>query len=152
MTCYIAGMDLTALYDDEMHAWALHQAAVLRRLKASGIPLPNDLDLDHVAEEIEDLGNEQRFRVESNLAQALAHLVKIALLPEDPAVGHGRKEVVAFLGKARRSWRPSMRRVFDLGDVWRDATCLVRGEFQADALPPPDLPAEAPLPLGSAAG
>lgn len=47
-------MDGPALHDKDTHAWTLQPTGVLRRLKASGIPLPNDLDLDHVAEEIED--------------------------------------------------------------------------------------------------
>lgn len=145
MTCYIAGMDGPALYDEDTHAWALHQAAALRRLKASGIALPNDLDLDHVAEEIEDLGNEQRFQVESNLIQALIHLIKIAALPEDEAVRRWMKETRAFLMLARRRWRPSMRRAIALDALWRDAARTVRADWADDGLTPPALPEACPL-------
>ena len=76
-------MDQAALYDEDIYAWSQHQARVLRALyqAGTGARLPNDLDLEHIAEEIEDLGNEQRFQVESNLGQALAHLIKVVALP-----------------------------------------------------------------------
>jgi serine/threonine-protein kinase RIO1 len=71
-------MALPARYDDDRHAWALHQAEALRRLNAAGLPLPNALDLQDVAEEIEALGNEQRFQVEGNLEQPLANVLEAA--------------------------------------------------------------------------
>ena len=43
------------LYDTDIYAWSQQQAAVLRDL-ASRPDLPNELDLQHVAEEIEDVG------------------------------------------------------------------------------------------------
>jgi hypothetical protein len=140
-------MDGPTLYDEDMHAWALHQAAALRRLKASGIPLPNDLDLDHVAEEIEDLGNEQRFQVESNLIQALIHLIKIAVMPEDMATRHWTKEIRAFLLLARKRWRPSMRRGVMLDALWRDATRMAAADLSDDGLAAPALPATCPFTL-----
>jgi hypothetical protein len=127
-------MDLPALYEEDMHAWCLHQAGVLRRLKTAGIPLPNDLDLEHVAEEIEDLGNEQRFQVEENLVRVLEHLLKLALHPEDPAVRHWSKEVVAFLAAAQRRYARSMRRAIDTAKLWRQAVRLVTTED--DGIPP----------------
>ncbi len=60
-------MDQTALYEENIHAWSQHQARVLRGLAEAGIRLPNDFDPEHAAEEIEDVGNEQRFAAESNL-------------------------------------------------------------------------------------
>jgi Domain of unknown function DUF29 len=40
------------LYDEDFYAWTQQQAALLRRLPPAG----NELDLEHIAEEIEDLG------------------------------------------------------------------------------------------------
>jgi hypothetical protein len=40
------------LYDEDFYAWTQQQAALLRRLPPPG----NELDLEHIAEEIEDLG------------------------------------------------------------------------------------------------
>ncbi len=60
-------MDQAALYDEDIRAWSQHQAAVLRRMAANPAALPDDLDLEHVAEEIEEVGNVQCFAAESNL-------------------------------------------------------------------------------------
>jgi len=140
-------MDQIALYDDDPHAWALQQAAVLRRLAASGAALPNDLDLEHVAEEIEDLGNEPRFQVEGNLAQAFAHLIKLAVLPDDQAVRGWLREGAAFLRHARRRYRPSMRQRIDLSALWRDACLAAREDLELDGHDPPALPDELTLAL-----
>ena len=145
-------MDLPALYDDDLHAWALHQAAVLRGLKASRLPLPNDLDLEHVAEEIEDLGNEQRFQVESNIVQALIHLVKLAGAPEDPAVAHWLKAIAAFLDTAEDRFTPSMRRAIDMGALWTKARRRLAREAEQDGLHPPALPDVVPFTLDEFVG
>jgi hypothetical protein len=140
-------MDLPALYDDDMHAWCLHQAEALRRLRASGIPLPNDLDLEHVAEEIEDLGNEQRFQVESNLERALEHLLKLAILPDDPAQNHWRSEVAAFLAATRRRYARSMRRSIEPDKLWRQRCRIARLSVGRDVDAMPGLPAAMPFTL-----
>lgn len=49
-------MDHAARYEEDVFAWSQHQAKVLRGLAERAAGLPNDLDLEHVAEEIEDLG------------------------------------------------------------------------------------------------
>ena len=140
-------MDLPALYEEDMHAWCLHQAAVLRRLKASGLPLPNDLDLDHVAEEIEDLGNEQRVQVEGNLERAIEHLLKLALRPEDPAEAHRRREVIAFLDAAQRRYARSMRQAIDPARLWRRGCRLASAQLGDERGRIPDLPPEMPFTL-----
>ena len=140
-------MDLPALYEEDVYAWALHQAAVLRRLQGSGTPLPNDLDLDNVAEEIESLGNEQLFQVESNLEQALAHLLKLATAPESDAAQHWVGETRAFLHTARRRDRPSMRRVLDLAALWAGFLRDLRRAARQDGIAPPVLPEAMPFTL-----
>jgi hypothetical protein len=62
-------MDQAALYEEDIYAWSQHQAAVLRRMAANPAALPNDLDLERVAEEIEEVGNEQLYAVESSLVR-----------------------------------------------------------------------------------
>ena len=47
-------MDDQVTYEEDFCGWSQRQAAALRRL-AGKRDLPNDLDLDHVAEEIEDV-------------------------------------------------------------------------------------------------
>ncbi len=140
-------MDLPALYVVDMYAWCLHQAVVLRRLKTSSVSLPNDLDLDHVAEEIEDLGNEQLFQVESNLEQMLIHLIRVAAFPDDQAVRHWLKETIAFRATANRRYRRSMRRVLVPDDLWRSARRRIGQEFRFEDRSLPPLPEAMPFTL-----
>jgi hypothetical protein len=127
-------MDGAALYEEDIYAWSQHQAAVLRRMAAMDpAALPNDLDLQHVAEEIEDVGNEQRYAVESSLVQLFAHLIKIVALPDDSAVRHWTKEANAFLDTAESRYRPSMRRVLDPDRLWSGPAGWRRGTSQRTA-------------------
>jgi Domain of unknown function DUF29 len=140
-------MDQTALYDEDIYAWSQHQAQVLRALARADARLPNDLDLEHVAEEIEDLGNEQRFQVESNLRQALIHLIKIAALPGDQAVPHWTTETNAFLDTAFDRYRPSMRQAVDLAKLWTRACRRTAQDLAGGGHAVPPLPAEPPFAL-----
>jgi hypothetical protein len=83
------------LYDEDFYAWTRHQAAALRRWQA--IPRPNlELDLAHIAEEIADLGKEQRNSLRSWTARIIEHLL---LLQHSPAIEprrHWTREVSAF--------------------------------------------------------
>ncbi|MFC7476496.1 DUF29 family protein [Dankookia sp. GCM10030260] len=137
-------MGQAALYDEDIHAWSQHQARVLRARAGAGARLPNDLDPEHVAEEIEDLGKEQRFQVESNLGQALDHRIKVVALPQDQAARHGIEEADAFPTDAARRCRPSMRRVIAPARIlaWARRDAAADLEFDGHAMPPPpaDLP------------
>src|SRR5271155_4858757 len=57
-------------YDKDFYAWSLHNAALLREGKLS------EVDLEHIAEEIEDMGKKDRRELISRLAMLLAHLLK----------------------------------------------------------------------------
>jgi hypothetical protein len=146
-------MDGPALYEEDIYAWSQHQAAVLRRMAANpAAPLPNDLDLEHVAEEIEEVGNEQRFAAESNLLQAFIHLIKLAALPGDQAARHWTKETRAFLYNAARRYRPSMRRDLDHEKLWLDAIRLEAEDLKDDGHAVPPLPMACPFGLEELVG
>ena len=59
-------MNESVTYEGDFFAWSQRQASVLRDLAASRRDLPNELDIDHVAEEIEEVG-----RAELNAVQSL---------------------------------------------------------------------------------
>ncbi len=139
--------DPAPLYPDDAFAWSLAQADALRRLGAAGLPLPNDLDLPMIIEEIEAVGREQLLAVQGNLTQALLHLVKLALLPDHTACRHWTKETRAFLVNAARRYRPSMRGAVDLDGVWLDVRRLAADEFAELDAPLPVLPSACPLAL-----
>ena len=46
------------LYESDFFAWTRHQARELKRLKS--LHLNTELDLDHLVEEVRDLGSDQR--------------------------------------------------------------------------------------------
>ena len=75
-----------ALYEEDFYAWTQEQAAALRRLAAERWNGP--LDLEHLAEEVEDLGKEQRNAVRSQLRRIVEHRLKLAYSPaRDPRPG-----------------------------------------------------------------
>lgn len=74
------------LYDRDVLAWSEHQADLLRRL-ARGERV-NDLDWEHVVEEIEDAGLCELHAAQSYLHQMLVQLLKPQGWPESPSVGH----------------------------------------------------------------
>ncbi len=57
-------------YEKDIVAWASEQAALLRAGKLSAI------DIEHIAEEIEDVGKSEKRELASRMAVLLAHLLK----------------------------------------------------------------------------
>lgn len=102
------------LYDADYYAWALEQAAVLRRLAASRVA--SDLDLANLAEEIEDLGKSQRRAVRSQLRRLIEHVLKLdyALSP-NPRAGWRRTVLDARI-ELEDDLTPTLRRDLE-GDL-----------------------------------
>jgi len=63
-------------YGDDLHAWSLEQAALLRARRTEG------LDWDHLAEELEAMGGSDERELESRLCVILLHLLKWQIQPE----------------------------------------------------------------------
>ncbi|MFM0050350.1 DUF29 domain-containing protein, partial [Caballeronia grimmiae] len=63
-------------YDKDVVAWAREQAALLRAGKLSAI------DIEHVAEEIEDVGKSEQREFASRMSVLLAHLLKWKFQPD----------------------------------------------------------------------
>ena len=76
MTLTSPGQDHAGLYDRDLHAWAIEQAALLRAGRLS------EVDVQHIAEEIEALGRTEKREMVSRLAVLLLHLLKWAYQPE----------------------------------------------------------------------
>ncbi len=99
------------LYEDDFYAWTRDQAQALRRLAEERWNGP--LDLEHLAEEVEDLGSEQQWAVESQLERIIEHLLKLEYSPSaDP----------------RRLWMISV--VDARGEVERRLTATIRTEVE----------------------
>ena len=130
-----------ALYDTDIVTWSETQADLLRRV-ARGEQV-NGVDWEHVVEEIEDVGNSEFKTVESLWLQAMLHLLKLLLLPDDLAANHWRQEITAFLATASRRYVPSMRQKMALQELWEQ--CLAALEPDYGHLPAyRSLPADCP--------
>ena len=77
---------MSASYERDLYTWTQAQAQALREKEWAA------LDVAHLAEEIESLGNEQAHAVESHLANLLLHLLKWHYQPR----------------RRSRSWRTSL--------------------------------------------
>src|SRR5215472_3225375 len=64
------------LYDTDFFEWTLRTAALLRSGRIA------EADIEHIAEEIEDMGKRDRRGVYSRLRVLIAHLLKRKLQPE----------------------------------------------------------------------
>jgi hypothetical protein len=96
---------MTDRYEDDFYGWTQEQAAVLRSMRLAD----NRLDRDHLAEEIEDLGNERRFACESWCERIIAHLLKLEFSGLIEPMRHWKQEVRAFRIDLRRRLTPALR-------------------------------------------
>src|SRR5262249_35241746 len=61
------------LYEEDFYAWTQQQAGLLRRLPV----ISNELDVEHIAEEIEDLGRGDLRTAQSLCEQIVEHFSKL---------------------------------------------------------------------------
>ena len=82
------------LYEDDFYAWTKVQASALRALEAERRNLP--IDVLHLAEEVEDLGKEQRNACRAQVRTIIEHLLKLQLSPSpEPRAGWERTILMA---------------------------------------------------------
>ncbi len=60
----------SALYDEDLYTWSLEQASLLRKRKF------DQVDLEHIIEEIEDMSKSEKRTLQSFLETLLMHLLK----------------------------------------------------------------------------
>jgi hypothetical protein len=109
------------IYDSDVLLWSERQASLLRRVAAGERINTAELDWPNIIEEIESVGNEQRFACESNLIQALIHMLKAEAWPLSREVPHWQAEARVFRSNAARRYTPSMRQRLDLALIYRRA-------------------------------
>jgi Domain of unknown function DUF29 len=107
------------LYDEDFYAWTQQQAEVLR----THFQGDNRLDVEHLAEEVEDLGKSELQAVESFIEHIIAHLLKLDYSGQAPPRPHWRAEIVNFRQNIDRKISPSIRRkvVRELDELYRRA-------------------------------
>ena len=106
-------------YEADFHAWAMRNARLLRQGRLT------DLDIEHIAEELESMGASERRELLSRLQVLLLHLLKYQFQPERRgkswllAINHQRTAIERLLEQS-----PSLARMLDdaqLGKVYGKA-------------------------------
>lgn len=125
---------MTSLYDEDVIAWSIEQAALLRKRRWSA------LDIENLANEIEDVGNSVRRELGSRMAVLVAHLLKWQFQPQLRSKSWLRTIEVQGTNIARRLGKvPSLKSVLSdddwMQDVWGDALVIAIKETGLDDLP-----------------
>jgi hypothetical protein len=128
------------LYDQDFYLWTQATAAALRAGRLS------DLDAEHLAEEIEDMGNRNARELESRITQILEHLLKLRLARGmileynqgawQASIRRQRNELTTLFGQS-----PSLRRRVDaelIQKCYRRAADVVAAEYSIE--PPVECP------------
>lgn len=121
-------------YEQDVVAWANEQAALLRAGKLSAI------DIEHIAEEIEDVGKSEQRELASRMAVLLAHLLKWQFQPGrhgsswQRTIKEQRRAIAVALRKT-----PSLKNSLSDSDwiigAWADAVSKAVDETGLDAFP-----------------
>jgi len=132
-------------YDEDILVWSEQQASALRSLR-SRRDLPNELDLEHVAEEIEDVGRSELNAVRSYIRQIFIHLIKAASIPDVEPARHWQSEAIGFHGSLLDRVTPSMIDRIDATKLWRRAMREAAAQLAAHGqVVAPQLPKACPL-------
>lgn len=125
-----------ASYESDVIAWAQEQARLLRAGRFDA------LDIEHIADEIEDVGKSEQRELESRMAVLLSHLLKWQQQPErrgsswQRTIKEQRKAIARRIAKT-----PSLKADLQDSDwwegVWGDALIKAADEtgIEFDRLP-----------------
>ncbi|NHZ82767.1 DUF29 family protein [Massilia sp. CCM 8695] len=114
---------MAGLYEMDVLAWSIEQAALLRERRWSA------LDIENLAEEIEDVGNSVRHELGSRMAVLIAHLLKWQFQPQLRSKSWLKTMKVQRASIARKLGKvPSLKSALSdedsLQDIWDDALVL----------------------------
>jgi hypothetical protein len=143
----VMGTITKTLYDTDFVEWAAHTVELLREGRF------DEVDLEHVVEEIEDLGNSERSAVWSQLTRMLMHLIKMRIQRERRGASW-RNSIVSARREIKIKLRnsPSLRRNLEenLKEIYSgavsDALSETRQEKRGKEL---GIPAQCPWSLKS---
>jgi Domain of unknown function DUF29 len=113
-------MSNSPLYDDDILLWSEQQAAAIRQLGRTH-RVPNDLDIENVAEEIESVGRSELAAVKSYIRLIFVHFIKLSMQLNAESAAHWRGEIIAFHSDMMGRYTPSMRQRIDVDQLWRSA-------------------------------
>lgn len=120
MNSISSSMDMTASYERDIVAWANEQARLVRSRQF------DRLDIEHVAEEIEDVGRSEQRELASRMAVLLCHLLKWQYQPARQGTSW-RATIKTQRERVKRRLKqtPSLKQCLDdpdwQADAWDDA-------------------------------
>jgi hypothetical protein len=100
-------MTATELYEQDFVVWTERQARELRALRARSWNGP--LDLEHLAEAIEDVGRSQRHACDSLLKRIIIHLLKLRGAKADAPRVHWANKLDRCRNELQRRLTPTIR-------------------------------------------
>jgi hypothetical protein len=125
---------MASTYESDIIAWSEEQSALLRTGKFS------ELDIAHIAEEIEDVGKSERRELANRMSLLLAHLLKWQYQPGrrgsswQRTIREQRRAIAARL-RETPSLKTSLRDRNWLEGVWADAVSQAAEETGLDVFP-----------------
>jgi hypothetical protein len=126
------------LYEQDFYAWAKTQADLMRAGRYA------DLDLEHLIEEVDDLGESLKRSVRSRIRTIIEHILKLEHSPAREPRGRWYDTVLAqrsdlldeLTPSIRREVEPALPDLYDRARQNADASLRKHGETAAaDALP-----------------
>jgi hypothetical protein len=120
-------LSTASLYEEDFYAWTQQQAELLRRLPAVG----NEIDLEHIAEEIADLGRSDLRAAQSLCEHIVEHFLKLEYPGLEQLADHWRDEIVEWRLQLEKILTRSIEAKLDLADRYRAVLRLLR-RFERD--------------------
>jgi hypothetical protein len=111
-----------SLYDEDFYAWTQEQAELLRHGPAGA----NRLDIELIAEEIEDLGRSELNAAQSLCEHIIEHLLKLEYSGLDEPANHWRDEIVEWRLQLEKKLTRSIVAKLELDSRYRTALRLLR--------------------------
>ena len=121
-------------YEADVIIWAQEQAALLRSGKLT------EIDIEHIAEEIEDVGKSEKRELSSRMAVLVCHLLKWRYQPERRRTSWQRtikeqRRAIALHLKETLSLNSSLTNQDWLAGTWSDSITKTIEETGLDILP-----------------
>jgi hypothetical protein len=116
-------------YDDDFYGWVSASIGLLKQKRF------DEMDVDHLIEELEDMGNNKKHALISRLAQLIFHLLKWQHQPDfkgriwEASIQEQRKRIKKLLAE-----NPSLKSEFPvfLVDAYEDSLLLIKKETAID--------------------
>lgn len=132
-----------ALYEEDFYLWVERQAGLLREGRF------RDLDLEHLVEEVEDLGINLRNAVTSRTREIVLHLLKLQYSPAVEPRGGWEESIGKQRDDLELELTASLKRHLeaDLDIIFQKARRRAVDELARDRVTPDQLPSTCPYAL-----